>query len=84
MSALTEMQLNLSVTTCITVSLFCLPVSKWGNEIKAAVHPVVHYVPSVQPTFIMEVPFKLIVNVLDDGLEADVENVKTACELEYS
>jgi len=50
---------------------FVLPMSKWRNEIKAAVHSVVHYVPSVQPTFIMEVSFKLIVNVLDDGLEAE-------------
>lgn len=50
----------------------CLPVSKWRYEIEAAVHPVVHYVSSVEPTLIVEVSLKLIVNVLDDGLEADI------------
>lgn len=47
-------------------------MSEWRNEVKAAVHPVVHYVPSVQPTLIVEVSFELIVDVLDDSLEADV------------
>lgn len=45
-------------------------MSKWRYEVEAAVHPVVHYVSSVQPALIMEVSLKLIVNVLDDGLEA--------------
>lgn len=56
----------------------CLPVSKWRYEVEAAVHPVVHDVPSVQPTLIVEVALKLIVNVLDDGLEADVEQRNTS------
>lgn len=45
---------------------------KWRYEVEAAVHPVVHYVSSVQPALIMKVSLKLIVNVLDDGLEADI------------
>lgn len=45
-------------------------MSKWGYEVEAAVHPVVHDVSSVQPALIMEVSLKLIVDVLDDGLEA--------------
>lgn len=49
-------------------------MSKWRDEVEAAVHPVVHYVSSVQPTLIMEVPLKLIVNVLDDGLKAEVRH----------
>lgn len=51
----------------------CLPVSKWRYEVEAAVNPVVHYVSSVQTTLIMKVSLKLIVNVLDDGLEADIK-----------
>ncbi len=35
-------------------------------------HPVVHDVSSVQPALIVEVSLKLIVNVLDDGLEAEI------------
>lgn len=31
---------------------------------------VVHNVPPVQAALIMEVAFKLVVNILDDGLEA--------------
>lgn len=49
----------------------CLPVAKWRYEVEAAVHSVVHYVSSVQPTLIVEVALKLIVNVLDDGLKTD-------------
>lgn len=45
------------------------PMSKRRYKVEAAVHPVVHDVPSVQPTFIVKISFKLIVNVLDDGLE---------------
>lgn len=37
-------------------------------------HPVVHYVSSVQPALIMKVSFKLVVNVLNDGLKAEVIN----------
>ena len=46
-------------------------MSKWRYEVEAAVHPVVHNVSSVQSALVMEVPFKLIVDVLDDGLEAE-------------
>lgn len=35
-------------------------------------HSVVHYMSSVQPALIMKVPLKLIVNVLDDGLETEI------------
>lgn len=45
------------------------PMSKWRYKVEAAVHPVVHDVPSVQSTFIMKISLKLIVNVLNDGLE---------------
>lgn len=48
---------------------FVLPVSKWRNEIEAAVNSVVHNVSAIQATLIMQVAFKLIVNVLDDGLK---------------
>lgn len=45
------------------------PVSEWRDEVEAAVHPVVHDVPSVQPALIVKIALKLVVNVLDDGLE---------------
>lgn len=57
--------LLVSVQVCV-----CLPMSKWRYKVETAVHPVVHNVSSVQPTLIVEVSLKLIVNVLDDGLEA--------------
>lgn len=44
-------------------------MSKWRYKVEAAVHPVVHNVPSVQPAFIVKIALKLVVNVLDDGLE---------------
>ncbi len=53
----------------------CLPMSKWRDEVEAAVHPVIHYVSSVQPALIMEVSLELIVNVLDDGLKADIREM---------
>lgn len=49
-------------------------MSKRRYEVEAAVDPVVHYVSSVQSALIMEVPLKLIVDVLDDGLEADTRD----------
>lgn len=48
-------------------------MSKRRNEVEAAMHSVVHYVSAIQPTLIMEVPFKLIVDVLDDGLKAEIK-----------
>lgn len=45
-------------------------MSEWRYEVEAAVHPVVHNVSPVQSTLVAEVALKLIVNVLDDGLEA--------------
>lgn len=45
---------------------------EWRYEIEAAVHSVIHYVSSVQSALITEVPLKLIIDVLDDGLEADI------------
>lgn len=45
------------------------PMSKWRYEVETAVHPVIHNVPSVQPALIVKISLKLIVNVLDDGLE---------------
>lgn len=49
------------------------PVSKRRYEVEAAVHPVVHDVPPVQPALIVKISLKLIVNVLDDGLETGQE-----------
>lgn len=43
-------------------------------------HPVVHYVSSVEPALVVQVPFKLIVNVLDDGLEADMREGEKVSE----
>lgn len=54
------------VTICV-----CLPVSKWRYEVETAVHPVVYYVSSVQAALIVQVSLELIVDVLDDGLEAE-------------
>lgn len=51
-------------------------MSKWRDEVEAAVHSVVHYVSAIQPTLIMEVAFKLVVNVLDDGLKTVIEKNK--------
>lgn len=48
-------------------------MSKRRNEVEAAMHSVVHYVSSIQPTLIMEVSFKLIVDVLDDGLKTEIK-----------
>lgn len=48
-------------------------MSKRRNEVEAAMHSVVHYVSAIQPTLIMEVSFKLIVDVLDDGLKTEIK-----------
>lgn len=48
-------------------------MSKRRNEVEAAMHSVVHYVSSIQPTLIMEVSFKLIVDILDDGLKTEIK-----------
>lgn len=45
------------------------PVSQRGNEVEAAVHPVVHDVPAVQPALVVEVALELVVDVGDDGAE---------------
>lgn len=47
-----------------------LPVSEGGNKVKATVHPVIDDVPSVQTALIMQVPFKLLIDVGDDCLKA--------------
>lgn len=46
-----------------------VPVSERGDEVKAAVHPVVDDVPPVQAALVMQVPFELLVNVGNDGLK---------------
>lgn len=62
-------------------------MSKWRYEVKAAVHSIVHNVSSVQPTLIMEVSLKLIVNVLDDCFKAEIreqtqekKDIKKSCK----
>lgn len=48
------------VWACVCV----LPLSKWGYKVKAAVDPVILDVLPVHPTFIPEVLFKLLVDVV--------------------
>lgn len=40
-----------------------------GNEVEAAVHTVVHDVPAVESTFIMQVALKLVIDVRDNGVK---------------
>lgn len=47
-----------------------VPVSEGGDEVEAAVHPVIDDVPPVQPTLVVQVPLELLIDVADDGLEA--------------
>lgn len=44
-------------------------MSKWRNEIEAAMDAVVHNIPPVQTTLVSEEPLKLIINVLNDRLK---------------
>jgi len=46
-------------------------MSKGWDEVEAAVHPVVDDVPPVQTTLVMQVPFKLLVDVGNDGLKTE-------------
>lgn len=46
-------------------------MSEGGDEVEAAVHPVVDDVPSVQTTLVVQVPLKLLVNVGDDRLKTE-------------
>lgn len=48
-------------------------MSEGGDEVEAAVDSVVHDVSSVQPALIVEVALKLVINVLDNGFEAAME-----------
>lgn len=45
------------------------PVAQRGDEVEAAVDPVVHYVSAVEATFVVEVALELVVDVGDDGAE---------------
>lgn len=51
-------------------------MSRWVDEVEAAVDTVVHYVSSIETTLIRQVLLKLIVNVLDDLLEAGRQRIK--------
>lgn len=46
-----------------------LPMTKWWNEIEAAMNPVIYDMPSVQTTLIMQISLKLLINVRDYGLK---------------
>lgn len=46
-----------------------LPVTKWWNEIEAAMNPVIYDVSPVQTTLIMQISLKLFINVRDYGLK---------------
>ncbi|CAN8016817.1 unnamed protein product [Ixodes persulcatus] len=50
------------------------PVAEGRDEVEAAVHPVVRDVASVQPTLVAQEALKLVLNVLDDRLEAAAES----------
>ena len=56
------------------------PVSEGRDEVEAAVDPVVYDMSPVQPALVVEVAFKLVVDVLDDGLEAVAERGTTQRE----
>lgn len=44
------------------------PVSEGGDEVQAAVHPVVLDILAVEATFIAEILLKLLVHIVSDGL----------------
>lgn len=46
------------------------PMSEGGDEVEAAVHPVVLDVLAVEAAFITEILFKLLVYIVSDGLPA--------------
>ncbi len=48
-----------------------LPVTRGGDEVQAAVHPVVRHLPPVYTGFSIEEVFKLTVDVVDDRLPAE-------------
>lgn len=45
------------------------PVAKGGDEIEAAMDPIVHNVSAIKTALIVEVALKLVVDVADDGAE---------------
>lgn len=57
------------------------PVPKRGNEVQAAVHPVVLNVLAVEATLVTEILLKLLVHIVCDGLPAVGRGAhKTSCE----
>lgn len=50
------------------------PVAEGRDEVEAAVHPVVRDVASVQPALVAQEALKLVLDVLDDRLEAATES----------
>ena len=59
-----------SFASCAEVKHVSVPVAKWRDEIEAAVDSVVLYVPSIQPAFVSEVLFELLVNIVFDRFPA--------------
>lgn len=53
------------------------PVTRGGDEVQAAVHPVVRHLPPVYPGFGIEEVFKLTVDVVDDRLPAERKKRRT-------
>ncbi len=47
-----------------------------GNEVEAAVHTVVHNVPAVESTLIMQVALKLVIDVGDNGVKTVQEKTE--------
>lgn len=54
------------------------PVPEGGDEIEAAVDPIVHDVSAVKAALVVEVALKLVVDVADDGAETGGKKRKTS------
>lgn len=54
-----------------------LPVTKWRDEVKAAVNPVVLDVLPIEAALVSEVLLELLVDVVCDGLPATHDSAHT-------
>lgn len=55
----------------INRALQYLPMSRWGDEIQAALHSVVGHLTSVDPRLCIEIILKLTVDVINNWLPAE-------------
>lgn len=58
-------------------------MSKWRDEVEAAVDPVVLDILSIQPALIPEVLLKLLINVVCDWLPARTHKIMTKVTFIY-